>query len=136
MLNVKNIVLSLLIVMQIGCASRSQIREDNPIKEVSNLYNRNFVVAAPTYVGNVVCGAPFLLISGLIDSAVTGKRSKAYYDRINNLYLVPASVCGAITGLLFVPFSYLCDESPWIFDFKSTQNQTWKCREKESKSKD
>lgn len=36
-----------------GCASRSQISEDNPIKLISNLYNRNFIVAAPTYVGNL-----------------------------------------------------------------------------------
>lgn len=110
-----------------GCASRSQIRDDNPIKEVSNLYNRNFVVAAPTYVGNLICGAPFFLLAGAIDTVHTGAASETYYNTINNVYLVPASVCGAITGAVFVPISYICAESPWDFDFKHTRNQSWSC---------
>ncbi len=120
------VVLSLCLAVS-GCASRSQIRDDNSIKVVSNLYNRNFVVAAPTYFGNLVCGAPFFLISGAIDALYPGKRSEPYYSFINNVYLVPASACGAATGAVFIPFSYLCNESPWDFDFKSIRNQSWKC---------
>lgn len=111
-----------------GCASRSQIREDNPLKEVSNLYNRNFLVAVPTYAGNLICGAPFLLVSGGIDSIYPGTRTEVYYKVIDGIWLVPASICGVITGTLFIPVSYACGEDPWVFDFKSTTNQGWSCK--------
>lgn len=120
------VMLSVFLVVS-GCASRSQIQDDNPIKGISNLYNRNFVVAVPTYFGNLVCGTPFFFISGGIDAIYSGKRSDAYYNSINNAYLVPASVCGAATGAVFIPFSYLCAESAWDFDFKVVRNQSFSC---------
>ncbi|HUX90764.1 MAG TPA: hypothetical protein VMV48_08750 [Gallionellaceae bacterium] len=111
-----------------GCASRSQIREDNQIKSAADLYNRNFVVAAPTYAGNLFCGAPFFLLSSGIDAIYFGERTESYYKFINNVYFIPASVCGAIVGAVFVPVSYVCDEHPWDFDFKTVRSRTWECR--------
>jgi len=112
----------------LGCASRSQINDDNPLKTASNLYNRNFVVAVSTYVGNIVCGAPFFFLSGAFDALYKGERTESYYTAINNFYVVPASACGAITGALFIPFSYGCKESPWDFGFKIKRNMSWACR--------
>jgi hypothetical protein len=111
-----------------GCASRSQIREDNPIRPAADLYNRNFVVAAPTYAANLVCGAPFFLLSAGIDSVYLGERTENYYQFINNVYLVPAVICGAVAGAAFVPISYACGEHPWDFDFKTIRSRSWACR--------
>lgn len=110
-----------------GCASRSALRDDNPIKPVADQYNRNFIVAAPTALGNAVCGAPFFLLSSAADALYRGERSEAYYSGINNFYLVPASACGAVTGAVFVPLSYVCDETPWDFDFHSSRQMGWRC---------
>jgi len=124
----KRLLTLLFIVLALaGCASRSQISEESPIKGVSNLYNRNFVVAAPTYAGNLVCGTPFLLLSMGVDSIYPGTRTETYYEVTNAIWYVPASICGVITGTIFIPFSYICDEDPWVFDFKTVSNRRWSC---------
>ncbi len=119
---------AVLVLAGAGCASRSALRDDNPIKPLADQYNRNAVVAAPTALGNAVCGAPFFLLSGAIDAVYSGVRSERYYRGINNLYLVPAAACGALTGAVFVPLSYACDEAPWDFDFHAVRQLSWRCR--------
>ncbi|WP_155931188.1 hypothetical protein [Methylomonas sp. 11b] len=98
-------------VVVYGCASRSLIQEENPIKAISNFYNRNAIVAAPTFVGNVICGTPFILLAETTDKLYTGDKSKTYKSFINNIWLLPSCSCGAVTGLPFIPISYVLDES-------------------------
>jgi hypothetical protein len=117
-------------LLMTGCASRSQIKEENPIKGISNLYNRNFIVAAPTYVGNLICGTPFLLLSSGIGAVYPGQKSETFFNVINNVYFIPASICGMATGSIFIPFSYACEESPWDFDFQTSRNQSFDCHKK------
>lgn len=138
------IILSLLLGFSFsGCASRSMIDNDNPIKPINNLYNRNFIVAQPTYIGNLICGTPFLLLSTAVSSGTNfindtiypeekyrHKHSESYFKFINNIYFVPASICGAIVGAPFIPLSYICDESPWDFNFKFSKNMSYDCRSK------
>jgi hypothetical protein len=111
-----------------GCASRSGLEADNPIKPAADLYNRNFIAAAPTLAGNLLCGAPFLLLSTGIAGLYTGKRSDSYYRAVNNVHVVPATLCGALTGALFVPLSFVCPQDPWDFDFKTVRNMPWQCK--------
>lgn len=115
-----------------GCASRSMIDEENPIKGVSNLYNRNFIVAAPTYAANIICGTPFLLLTAGIDAIYPFKKNESYAKVTNNLYFVPASVCGAVIGAPFIPLSYACEESAWDFNFKVSRNMSWDCTKKKT----
>jgi hypothetical protein len=115
-----------------GCASRSMISKENPIKGVSNLYNRNFVVAAPTYAGNIICGIPFLLLSEGITTVYPFEKNDAFTKVINNIYFVPASICGAVIGTPFIPLSYACDESAWDFDFMFIRNMSWDCTKKQT----
>lgn len=121
-------VVCVVLALVAGCASRSQIAADNPVKPVADLYNRNFVVAAPTYAANLVCGAPFLVLSFGIDAVYPGTKGDGYGRFINNVYFVPAAVCGAVVGAPFIPISHVCDEHPWDFDFKTTRSQSWACR--------
>ena len=111
-----------------GCASRSQITEDNPLKPAADLYNRNFLVAAPTYAANLVCGAPFMALSFGVDAIYPWPKGETYTRTINNIYFVPASICGAVIGAPFIPISYLCEEHPWDFDFKVIRSRTWACQ--------
>jgi len=91
-----------------------------------DLYNRNFVVAAPTFVGNAICGAPFFLIAGGADALISGEKSETYYNVINGIYLVPATICGFATGTAFIPFSFICEEDPWDFGFQLGR-VNWNC---------
>lgn len=109
-----------------GCASRDFIRQ-NALSPAIDMYNRNFIVAAPTLVGNYICGAPFFLISAGIDTiAPENTRSETYYKFVNGLYIVPAAFCGAITGAIFVPISFICPENPWYGNAKSNHRE-WAC---------
>lgn len=119
--------LTILFLLLSGCSSRSVFDEDNPVKPISNLYNRNFIVATPTAVGNAICGAPFLLVTTLVDSLIPGKKSDTYFNTMNNLVYVPASICGSVTGTLFVPISFVCDENPWDFNYKFVKNVSYTC---------
>ena len=97
-----------------SCASRSYTNDHNFINPFFNLYNRNYIVAAPTLIGNVICGAPFFFLAGGLDSlSPHNAPSEFYYGVINGIFILPASICGAMTGTLFVPISYLCPENPW-----------------------
>jgi hypothetical protein len=122
------ITLVTLCTLMAGCASRSALEKDNPIKPVADLYNRNFVVAAPTLAGNVICGAPFLALSTGMAAVYSGERSERYYRTINNVHVLPAAICGAITGAVFVPVSWVCAEDPWDLDFKTIRRMGWACR--------
>lgn len=124
----KKLFLLLLVTINlIGCGSRYFI-QDNAITPVANLYNRNFIVAAPTMVANLVCGTPFVLISaGLAAFTVKSEpSSEAYYDIINGIYFIPATICGSIVGAPFIPFSYVCPENPWYYGFDSYYRE-WSC---------
>ncbi|WP_157205006.1 hypothetical protein [Methylomonas methanica] len=107
----RKVFLLLVNVLLYGCASRSLIQKENPIKVISNFYNRNAIVAAPTFVGNVVCGTPFILLAETINKLYTGDKSKSYKSFINSIWLLPGCSCGAITGLPFIPISYVLDKS-------------------------
>jgi hypothetical protein len=115
--NMKKILILIALLNLAGCASRDYF-QNNKLTPVFNLYNRNFIVAAPTRVANYVCGTPFLFVSFALDSVVTGEKSEQYYNFSNGIYLAPATFCGAIIGAVFVPFSYICDEDPWYENFK------------------
>jgi hypothetical protein len=111
--------------MLAGCASRSYTKSHSFLSPIINLYNRNFIVAAPTRVGNYVCGSPFFFLSGGIDALFSYKaHSETYYGVINGIYILPANICGAITGTLFIPISYVCPENPWYEDFSTYYRET------------
>ena len=115
----KYLYLVILILLLTSCASRGSIDKDNPIKPVTNLYSRNYIVAAPTLVGNTICGVPFYLLTSLVGAIYPGEKSDTYYSVMNGIVMVPASVCGVITGSVFVPVSYVCDENPWEINWRS-----------------
>lgn len=115
------------LILITGCAFRS-VRDPAAIKPFYNLYSRNFIVAAPTAVANGVCGAAGGLVLGL----ATGNEGGFIGGSV-----LGAHACGAVVGLPFIPFSYLCEENPWTLEdnrFKTT----WTCGQSEflaSKSK-
>lgn len=88
------------------------------MESVYNLYSRNFVVAAPTAVANVLCGVAGSLAFG----AVT-----ADGNAIMGGAVIGAHACGAIVGLPFIPVSYLCEEHPWYFEHDQ-YHSNWTCR--------
>lgn len=123
----KLLICLILIALSTGCASRAFLQKDNILQPAFNLYNRNFVVAAPTFIGNLICGTPFFFIAGGIDALIAGEKSETYTQTINGIWLTPASICGFVAGLAFVPVSFACKEEPWNFDFHSVHNRSWSC---------
>lgn len=119
----KNITCAFVIFLTLsGCSSRNYTNSDNSLSPLINLYNRNFIVAAPTKVGNYVCGAPFFFLAGAIDALLPPLKiisSETYSNVLNGIYILPANICGAVTGTLFIPLSYLCPENPWYEDFST-----------------
>ena len=118
-----SLVLLLMVSSLQGCASRYHT-QDLPLSTVFNQYNRNFIVAKPTLVGNVICGAPTMipllyLTMGMarILEKVGVIKQKTGFAIVNNGSLVPAFACGLVTGTAFIPFSYLCPENPWYGSF-------------------
>lgn len=122
----KNILALILLMVCTGCASRDFPREGHPLKPVVNLYSRNFVVAAPTRVGNYLCGAPVFLI-GTPLTGWSNTAGKIVWDTT----LVVGSICGFFTGSLFIPVSYLCDENPWHENIQFYR-RSWSCRKEPS----
>lgn len=117
---IKATLAALLSAALIGCSSRAYF-QNNALTPVTNAYNRNFIVAAPTALGNIACGTPFFLLSmGLAQTRLNS-------NIVNGIYLVPATMCGAVTGLPFMLFSYVCPENPWDYGFKSYRNVNWMC---------
>jgi hypothetical protein len=114
-----------------GCSSRAFF-QDNTLTPVFNLYNRNFIVATPTAFGNAVCGAPFFLLAAGLSTLLIDRVSADLYVHLNDIYFVPATMCGAVIGLPFIPFSYLCPENPWDYGFKTGRNLNLKCEKEES----
>lgn len=110
-----------------SCASRS-VLQDNPITPAINLYNRNFISAAPTYLGNIICGTPPYLLVTLLDAVFSPlDPSETFYNVENAFVMAPAMICGALLGTSFVPLSFICPENPWYFDWK-TEHRPWSCR--------
>lgn len=109
-----------------GCASR-EAYQHNALTPVINLYNRNFIVAAPTLAANYLCGFPFFWVSAGVD-AVPQKEvpSREYYAFVNGIYAFPAMACGAVVGLPFVPLSFVCPENPW-YENGHTYYREWSC---------
>ena len=83
-------------------------------------------MAAPTRVGNYLCGTPFFLIFMGLASIGTKHYSETSINVISSIYLVPGTICGAIFGTVFIPFSYICPENPWYENF-STYHREWSC---------
>jgi len=95
-----------------GCVSRGVISDDSLIAPVNNLYKRNFVVAVPTLVGNMICGTPFYFLHEVLlnpSESVPGIKTR----KSEAIYHVPASLCGIATGTVFIPLSFLCEENDW-----------------------
>ncbi len=120
-------VLSTLFVLT-GCASR-EVFQDNPFTPAINLYNRNFVSAAPTLAGHIICGVPpYLLVTFLFDYVFYPWRDSEIYSNTANAFVVaPAMICGAMLGTAFVPLSFVCPENPWYFNW-TTEHRPWSCR--------
>jgi hypothetical protein len=109
-----------------GCASRD-VYQHNALTPLINLYNRNFIVAAPTYAANYLCGFPFFWVSaGVAAISQKSDSSDEYYAFVNGIYVFPAMACGAIVGLPFVPLSFICPENPW-YDNTQTYYREWSC---------
>jgi|GEM_PF-5914505 len=135
-----------------GCASR-YVTRDLPLSSIFNQYNRNFIVAKPTAVGNFICGIPTniplaYITMGLTTPLVKMKlMSEDVRDRVvNNGSMLPAFACGIVTGTVFIPFSYICPENPWYIGFKTggfsnskciddIENKEWQLEKKEKADK-
>lgn len=110
-----------------GCASRYTTRE-LPLSSMFNKYNRNFIVAKPTMIGNLICGVPMTIplvyITGWLvlpfEKSNKNQTKESVTDKIvNNVSMLPAFACGIVTGTVFIPFSYICPENPWYGSFAS-----------------
>ena len=105
------------LVIVAGCAFRSDPVPDNAIESYSNLYSRNYVVAAPTAAANGICGA-----AGGIALGLTAGHEGGFYVGA----IIGAHACGAVVGLPFIPLSYLCEENPWTLT-NGQYESTWTC---------
>lgn len=103
----------------VGCANRPA---PIPLPGV-DAYSRNEIVCLPTGIGNAVCGLPgWILLTpfGFLCSANEGfcqRESVLVGGAVVSAVLIqtPAYLCGAATGTLFVPLSYLSKEDPCSF---------------------
>lgn len=141
--------LSILFVQ--GGASRYNTRE-LPLSSIFNQYNRNFIVAKPTMIGNLICGVPTMIPLAYLTMGLTTPlvKTKLISDDVgfyvvNNGSMLPAFACGIVTGTLFIPFSYICPENPWYIGLKTgfrnskciddIENQLWQLEKKEKADK-
>jgi hypothetical protein len=103
-----------------GCASRGALGKDSAFNPVANLYSRNWIVAGPTLVGNVIggtVGIPFYLSIGAFAHCESKEDSQPescnWASRnMGQAIVVPGAMLGAITGAPFVPLSLLAPEHP------------------------
>jgi hypothetical protein len=95
-----------------GCALQSGPVGFESWAPVTRPYSRNLVVCAPTALGNYAgalvggaVSAPFAGVATLIGKGGGEKVVRAFATG-------PALLVGGITGLPFLPLSYLFDENP------------------------
>jgi hypothetical protein len=88
-----------------------------------DLYSRNGIVCLPTGIGNVACGLPGWILATPFGAVCASQHEFCEQDAVASigvglavaLIWTPAYLCGAATGSLFIPFSYLADENPCSF---------------------
>jgi hypothetical protein len=103
-----------------GCASRGALGKDGALTPAADTYSRNWIVAGPTLVGNVVCGTlgvPFYLVMGAFahcERTDDCEREVCNWASQNMGYapVVPGVACGAVTGAPFIPVAMLAPERP------------------------
>ena len=95
-----------------GCALQTGPVGFESLAPVTRPYSRNLVVCAPTAVGNYAgalvggaVSAPFAGVAALIGDGGGEKVVRVFAT-------VPALLVGGLTGLPFLPLSYLFDENP------------------------
>jgi hypothetical protein len=111
-------IVTIIVFSLYGCAERGQLFPNFKAGQpILNLYNRNFIVSMPTQVGNVACVLPFLPF-GLISI-----QPPSIVEYAANTLI---TTCGAITGISFVPLSFICPENPWYGEGKGEYHE-WRC---------
>lgn len=122
----KIIGLCLVAVFINGCAIRGNGRDNfDNFEPVVKPYSRNFIVAAPTYIGNAVGMIPVLILQTPIFDRVDP--DSTLFKFLGILFYFPVFTGGFITGSAFIPFSYLCDENPWM-TYLPSDSRDWKCK--------
>lgn len=90
------------------------------MSRVADPYSRNWVVAAPTLVGNVIggaLGAPFYVAIGTFArckpaDAPTYQQCNWAAENMGGAIVWPAVAVGSVTGTPFLPIAYLFPEQP------------------------
>ena len=117
----RHLIIPLILSLLAGCAFRTeQATKSESSESYTDLYSRNFLVAAPTASANALCGA-----AGGVAVASQGGDAYAFLGGV----ALGAHVCGAIVGLPFIPLSYLCDENPWYLGEEGGFKMNWSCDE-------
>ena len=112
----------LLSLLLCSCASRGALGDDSKLSPIADPYSRNWVVAGPTLVGNVLGGAlgvPFYFATwpfACSDPAL----ERCYWMSANMGWAIigPAIGVGFLTGTPFLPLSYLFPENPVVITNK------------------
>lgn len=115
----RHLIIPLILSLLAGCAFRTEqaTKPESP-ESYTDLYSRNYLVAAPTASANALCGAA----GGWFIASQGGDA----YASLGGV-LIGAHVCGAIVGLPFIPLSYLCEENPWYVEEDGGFNMNWSC---------
>ena len=112
--------LTAIVISLTGCATRGSLGKDSSLTPAADAYSRNWIVAGPTLVGNLTCGAlgvpvyAGMAAFGRCDRSNTGEASSCNWASRNmgQALFVPGIVCGAITGAPFLPLAMLAPERP------------------------
>lgn len=98
-----------------GCAYRGEMRSgNNRIDEINDLYSRNSIVAAPTYVGNALIIITAYALFWPLDLFPKSVKDSSEKHISGNILTGLVLFGGFIIGTPFLPFSYLCEEDPWV----------------------
>ena len=115
----RHLIIPLTLSLLAGCAFRTeQATKPENSESYTDLYSRNFLVAAPTASANALCGAA----GGWFVASQGGDA----YASLGGV-VIGAHACGAIVGLPFIPLSYLCDENPWVLGEAGDFKMNWSC---------
>lgn len=95
-----------------GCALQSGPPCLKGLAPVARPYSRNWVVCAPTAVGNYAGALAGGVLSAPFAATAELYREGAGEQVIRVFATVPALLAGGTTGLPFLPLSYLADENP------------------------